>query len=274
MNIGVVGAGLVGRAVAEGLESKGHTVLLNDVVQEKSRFNKEELVLECEVIFICVDTPTDDRGCNLENVYNAFNDLHMCIAQATKQGLEPPVIAIKSTVIPGTVDTLHAMYPFVCSNPEFMREKSALLDFLSPSRIIVGAHSDAVFSKMKKLYSDFNAPLLLTSPRVAEAVKYLSNAYLVGKVAFAMQSAKLCEALRVDADEVMLYVGMDGRIGPSHLKPSMGKIPVCTPCLGKDVLALVSQMNKSGVDSTLFSVMASYALEGAKLKTSFKLEVE
>lgn len=274
MNIGIVGAGLVGLTMAEGLTSKGHTIFLNDKVQEKSRFNKEELVLECEIIFICVDTPTDDRGCNLENVYNAFNELHMCIAQATKQGLEPPVIAIKSTVIPGTVDTLHAMYPYVCSNPEFMREKHALLDFLTPNRIIVGSHSDVVFKRMKELYSDFYAPLLLTSPKVAETVKYLSNAYLISKVAFAMQSAVLCDALGLDADEVMLYVGMDPRIGASHLKPSLGKIPVDTPCLSKDLLALVTQMNKSKVDATLFSIMASYALEGAKLRTGFTLEVE
>ena len=269
--IGIVGMGTVGRALYEGFLSKGFKVLCNDVIDLDSALiensSKERLVMECDVIFICVQTGSlADGACDLTHVAKAFEELwglasRLCVS---------PVIAIKSTCIPGTVDSFGAGYPMICSNPEFMRRNTAVEDFLSPDRIIIGAKTSEVHEIMAQVYEDWDVPILHYSPKVAEAIKYLSNAYLVGKVAFAEEIMKMSEMLRVSPMELFYGVTLDHRINESHLHPVMGKISLNSPCLVKDLKALIVQLEKSGHDSKLlkayFHTGIESELEGRLMK--------
>ena len=258
MIIGVIGFGVVGNAVYEGLSKLGHEVWVNDVKDIPYHIHTlEEMVLDCEVIFICVNTPTLEKGCDLTNVYEVFNKLHYEIAQMSRSVVdyESPVIAVKSTVIPGTVDTLYSMYPFVCSNPEFMREATAVEDFLHPDRIIIGAHSERVMKTMQELYKDFGVPIFFTEPKVAELAKYMNNAFLVTKVAFSQEVKHICDMLGIDANAVMSLVCKDHRINDSHMNPDPGPIPLDSVCLPKDLRAMIIQLEKSGYISELFDAV-------------------
>jgi UDPglucose 6-dehydrogenase len=275
MIIGIVGYGVVGQAIGEGLRKKGHTIMINDVDAEKSLCTKEELVTECDVIFICVDTPTNKRGCDLSRVYEAFNNLHYHIAQKSREGaIDLPVIAIKSTVIPGTTDSLFKMYPRVCANPEFMRALTAEDDFLRPDRIIVGAYSEEVKEVMSELYNGWDTPLYITKPVVAELAKYLSNAFLVVKVAFSQEVKRICEMVHADPLNVMQLVCMDHRINDSHMNPVFGKIARDSACLPKDMMALIKQLEASG--DTPYLLQSAYAMgvEDSRLVASLKIVEE
>ena len=274
MRIGVIGLGVVGKAVAQGLTKKGHEVFANDpqyIIGDTINFvsaeecdkieitSKKQIVKECEVIFICVGTPPLPRdhpsgfgACDLSTVYQVFNECWEAWGELSTEpdGVHSPTYVIKSTVLPGTVDALSEIYPLVCSNPEFLTERNALQDFLHPDRIIIGTQKEEVIKKMEKVYEDFDYALTIMEPKEAELVKYLSNAFLVAKVGFAMEMAAIAELLNVDAEKVAAGVGLDKRIGPSHLFPEPGKIPFYTPCLAKDTLALIKQLDKSGLNTS------------------------
>ena len=273
--IGIVGYGVVGQAVGEGLAQMGHTIMINDIDPEKSICTKEDLVNECEIIFICVNTPTNERGCDLSKVYEAYNDLHYHIAQRTREGaIDLPVIAIKSTVIPGTTDSLYKMYPRVCSNPEFMRELTASDDFLRPDRIIIGTHSETVKKTMQELYSSWDAPIFITTPVEAEMAKYLSNAFLVTKVAFSQTAKHICEMVGADPLLIMEMVCEDHRIHQSHMNPLKGKIPKDSACLPKDMMALIKQLEQSGDRPILLQATYVMGVEGSRMIPSFKIVEE
>jgi UDPglucose 6-dehydrogenase len=273
MILGIIGYGLVGQTLFEGFTEKGHTVMVNDTDPDRTMFTKKELAEECEIIFICVDTPTNELGCNLRNVYEAFNELHFEIAiiSRSQEGTALPIVAVKSTVLPGTVDTLCAMYPYVCSNPEFMRQDSALEDFLEPDRIVVGVTSERVRAEMKTLYKDWECPQHYVSPKEAELIKYFSNAYLVNKVAFSQEVDHVCSMLNADPLIVMNSVWADSRIHPSHLHPFRGKIPRDSMCLPKDLKAFIVQLEKSGYPALLFKTVYAGGVEGAVLVPSLEI---
>lgn len=280
MKVGIVGHGVVGKAVAEGLESKSHKIMIYDKDIKNSKeygytnYPLEDIVRMCDIVFICVPTPTNEHGCDLSTVYDVFNKIHFHIAQIAREveGIELPIIAIKSTCMPGTVDTLAKMYPRVCSNPEFLREKTALHDFLEPDRIIIGSDSEEVRETMAGLYADFDAPIICTSPKVAELAKYMSNAFLMVKVAYSQEMAMVSAMLGVSAVEVAQLVTLDHRIDESHLNPELGKMQAKSPCLPKDVSALITQLDKSGYDSVLLKSAYVGAVDGARLVPSFKIK--
>jgi UDPglucose 6-dehydrogenase len=277
MKVGIVGMGVVGSAIYEGLESKGHEVYANDVRDIEYVVNPLDfLVSTCEVIFICVPTPQKEGGvCDLSIVYKVFNDLHYHLAQKMREeAMDLPVIAIKSTVIPGTADSLIKMYPRVCSNPEFMTEKNPLRDFLNPDRIILGAKSQVVIDTMVKLYNDFDAPRHIVEPAEAEAIKYLSNSLLLTKVAFSQEISRLCQMLRLNARLVYDGITADKRINPSHLDPTKGRVSIHTPCLAKDMRALIEQLDKSGYDSILLKSAYATAIDGVALRPALKIVEE
>lgn len=274
MKLGIIGMGVVGKTLEKGFVHKGFEVYTNDLKPDIGNSTKEDLAKECDVVFICVDTPTNSQGCDLSKVYEAFNDLHYHIAQGMREKIiDPPVVAVKSTVIPGTVDTLYSMYPYVCSNPEFLREASAMHDFSNPDRIMVGAHSDEVFKVMKEVYSKWSCPMFYSDPKTVELAKYISNAFLVTKVAFSQEVKRIAELLGVDAEEVMQGVCYDHRVNDSHLNPSKGKIPVDSMCLPKDLLALIKQCQSSGYDPFLLMSSACSGVEKVNLQSRLSLEV-
>jgi len=273
--IGIVGMGLVGEAIFEGFQSKGYELMVNDIRDLSYHIHTlEEIVGECGVIFVCVPTPSrEDGSCDLSIVYDVFNKLHFSLSQLMRnEAKEPPVIVIKSTVIPGTADSLIAMYPYVCSNPEFMTEKNALRDFLNPDRIIIGAKSERVRKVMGRIYEDFDAKKIICSPTEAETIKYLSNSLLLTKVAFSQEISILSQMLRLNAKTVFEGVTSDKRIDPHHLDPTMGRVSTHTPCLSKDMMALIIQLEKSGHDSTFLKSAYATAVDGVSLIPTLKIK--
>lgn len=286
VKIGIVGFGVVGQAIGEGFMIKGHEVFANDPRWEVDTWKgvkittKKEIVKECEVIFICVDTPSlpsghpgGEGGCDLSKVYQAFNDCWLTWGNLsrTEEGVGSPVYAIKSTVIPGTVDTLIEGYPLVCSNPEFLRQKTPLEDFMNQDRIIIGSSKEEITKKMLKVYEGFDCPKIVVKPAEAELIKYLSNTMLITKVAFSQEISRISSMLDLDAMKVYEGIVADKRISPYHLNPSEGRISLFTPCLAKDMLALINQLDRSGYETNFMKTAYAKAVDGVKI--NFKLEV-
>jgi UDPglucose 6-dehydrogenase len=136
----------------------------------------------------------------------------------------------------------------VASNPEFLREGTAVRDFLHPDRVVIGCDDPATAVRVSELYSSLRAPVLVTDPASAEVVKYASNAFLAAKIAFINTVANLCESVGADVREVALGMGYDKRIGFEFLKPGPGYGGSCFP---KDTAALLHIAEGHGVEFPL-----------------------
>jgi UDPglucose 6-dehydrogenase len=168
--------------------------------------------------------------------------------------LPDAVVVVKSTVPVGTGAKIEEVIGrsdvHVASNPEFLREGTALLDFMEPDRIVVGAQSDSVSQKVLQLYSKISSPKVATSIESAELTKYAANAYLAMRLTFANDMAELSARSGANVDDVLIAMGLDKRIGPSFLKPGPGWGGSCFP---KDTKALVSVAGEFGVNLPLVS---------------------
>jgi UDPglucose 6-dehydrogenase len=132
---------------------------------------------------------------------------------------------------------------FVVSNPEFLREGSAVTDFLHPDRVIIGSDDQSAAIRVAALYLDVPAPLMVTDPASAETIKYASNAFLATKLSFVNAIAAVCEAVGADVNDVVLGMGYDKRIGHEFLKPGPGWGGSCFP---KDSRALLYLAKEAG----------------------------
>ena len=198
----------------------------------------EEALEGVEFAFIAVGTPEGVNGeADLRHVRAASES----IAQAMKG---PLIIVNKSTVPVGTGDWVadivrqnqSSPIPFsVVSNPEFLREGSAIADFLNPDRIVLGSLDREAAEKVAQLYLPLRAPIIITDLRTAEMIKYASNAFLATRISFINEIASICEALGADVKEVARGMGLDKRIGLSYLEAGIGWGGSCLP---KDVKAL------------------------------------
>ncbi len=218
-----------------------HDLLTANLQAGRIRFTTraDEAIRHGQVIFLTVGTPAlPDGSADL----SAVEDLARQVASGAD---DPKILVIKSTVPVGTCDRLQAMLDHpgprriaVVSNPEFLKEGSALDDFLRPDRVIIGTDDPAPAEVLRRLYAPFvrNAkPILVLSRRAAEMTKYAANAYLAMRISFINEMARLCEALNVDINEVRSGIGSDSRIGNHFLYPSPGYGGSCFP---KDVQAL------------------------------------
>jgi UDPglucose 6-dehydrogenase len=272
-NIAVIGAGYVGLTTAACFAHLGHKVTCGDVVPEKvERLNRGEIpILEAgmpelvregldggrlsfvvgaaaavagaEFVYLCVPTPQSDDG---------SADLSYIRAAAEEIGplLEPEAIVVnKSTVPVGSTrvveEVLRRDDVSVVSNPEFLREGSAVHDSLNPDRIVIGSHDQVAAARVAELFSALRAPVIVTDPASAETIKYASNAFLAAKVTFANAVANVCEAVGADVRDVLLGMGYDKRIGFEFLKPGPGYGGSCFP---KDIRALVRIAEDAGYD--------------------------
>ncbi|MEN8240251.1 MAG: nucleotide sugar dehydrogenase, partial [Actinomycetota bacterium] len=136
----------------------------------------------------------------------------------------------------------------VVSNPEFLREGSAVADFFHPDRIVIGTTDDRAAETLIEMYKDLDAPVVVTDPKSSEMIKYASNAYLATRLTFANTLANVCEYVGADVTAVLDGVGSDHRIGSHFLKPGPGYGGSCFP---KDTLALVSIAEEAGYDFAL-----------------------
>jgi len=196
--------------------------------------------------FLCVPTPQGGDG---------RADMSYIEGSAHEIGPHLPfesVVVNKSTVPVGSTkvveNALRRSDVAVVSNPEFLREGSAVHDFLNPDRIVIGADDEATAIKVAALFLHISAPLVVTDPASAETIKYASNAFLATKVSFINAVAALCEAVGADIRQVVVGMGSDRRIGSDFLRPGPGWGGSCFP---KDTTALVRIAEDAGYDFSL-----------------------
>lgn len=265
MNIGIVGAGIVGRACIEGFRQKGYKVYINDVrhIENFDVVDKKQLVKFCDVIFICVPTPAGARGqIDLVDLNEVVDKLYFFASNGrlTKK----PLIVIKSTVVPGTTKHYEEVYrdmQFACC-PEFLRAEHALKDFLDPDRIVIGASTQIIRDKLAEVFAPWsNTPKLFCDPTTAEVIKYMSNAFLVLKVAYSCETKRICDLLGVNAEVVMDGITLDRRINKAHLNPLLGPIASDSPCLPKDLSALLSHLKELGYESSLLQMAFKFGVD-------------
>jgi UDPglucose 6-dehydrogenase len=204
-----------------------------------------EAVREAEIVFITVGTPPGEEGeADMTQVIEAARDI-----AAAVNGYK--VIVNKSTMPVGSTRLVERIIEEgargeefdVVSNPEFLREGTAVRDFMNPDRIVIGTESQKAAGIMTELYRPLKAPLFITDPASAEMIKYASNAFLATKVSFINAIANICEAVNADVKEVALGMGYDRRIGFEFLRAGPGFGGSCFP---KDCQALIDIARKSG----------------------------
>ena len=203
--------------------------------------NLKEAVAGVDAVFIAVGTPTrkDDGHADLTYVHNAAKEIALAMDHYT-------VVVTKSTVPVGTgrevENIIRKARPEaefdVVSNPEFLRQGSAINDFMRPDRVVIGTESDRAREVMRKLYRALyliETPILYTNLETSELIKYAANAFLATKITFINEVADLCEKVGADVHDVAKGIGLDGRIGKKFLHPGPGYGGSCFP---KDTLAL------------------------------------
>jgi len=272
-NIGVVGAGYVGLTTGVCFAELGYRVRVLEINRDRVAslqaghvpiyelgleellqkhlatgaitFTHEltEAIPDSDFVFLCVPTPPAADG-SADTSY---------LQQASAQiGPHLPVDAVvinKSTVPVGSTeivfDQLGRTDVHVASNPEFLREGTALADFMNPDRVVIGCADLAVAERVAGLYAPLNAEMVLTDPASAELIKYASNAYLATRLSFINAVAEVCEALGGDVTQVARAIGLDRRIGPHFLKPGPGWGGSCFP---KDTTALATMAENGGFE--------------------------
>ena len=211
--------------------------------------NLAEAVENADAVFIAVGTPSrrGDGHADLTYVYDAAREVAQSMVGYT-------VIVTKSTVPVGTGDKVEDIIQQespagdfdVVSNPEFLREGSAIIDFMRPDRVVIGAASDRAQDVMRNIYRPLfliETPILFTARRTAELIKYAANTFLATKITFINEMADLCESVGADVQDVSKGIGLDGRIGAKFLHAGPGYGGSCFP---KDTLALVKTAQDAG----------------------------
>jgi len=219
-------------------------LVARNAVQKRLRFSSDlaGAVAASDVVFIAVGTPSrrGDGHADLSYVYGAAAEIGRALDGFT-------IVVTKSTVPVGTGDEVERIIRevnpdadfAVVSNPEFLREGSAIEDFKRPDRVVIGTEDETAKAMMSEVYRPLSlnaAPVYFTSRRTAELTKYAANAFLAMKITFINEIADLCEKLDADVQDVARGIGMDGRIGSKFLHAGPGYGGSCFP---KDTLALV-----------------------------------
>jgi UDPglucose 6-dehydrogenase len=228
---------------------------------------------DSDLVFIAVGTPSrrGDGHADLTYVREAAKQIAHAMRGYT-------VVVTKSTVPVGTgrevAEIIRANNPKadfdVVSNPEFLREGSAIDDFMRPNRVVIGAESERARAKMRELYRPLyliETPILFTGLETAELVKYAANGFLAMKISFINQIADLCEKVGADVHDVARGVGLDGRIGQKFLHPGPGYGGSCFP---KDTRALVEIARLAGAPLSLIEATAEFN-EARKLKMADRI---
>ncbi|AMX83258.1 UDP-glucose 6-dehydrogenase [Geobacillus subterraneus] len=286
MNICIIGAGYVGLTTAAVLAELGHEVHCIDQDERKIRLlnngeipfyepGLEELVTKncnyltfsgrwdyikrAAVIVICVGTPPrPDGSADLRYIEAVLERL-----AATVESYK--TIITKSTVPPGTNEWMRTelirkgMAPHlfrIVSNPEFLREGSAVYDMFHPDKIVVGLEpdDDRSLAVVQAMYAGINAPYVTTSLTGAELIKYAANAFLATKISFINEMARICDAFAVDVNDIARGIGFDPRIGPHFLRAGLGYGGSCFP---KDVKALEHAARSRHVEPHLLQAVQS-----------------
>ncbi len=196
---------------------------------------------DCEIAFLCVPTPQgEDGSADLSYIETAAREIGPVLPYEA-------VVVNKSTVPVGSAKSVERVMGRadvkVVSNPEFLREGSAVQDFLNPDRVVIGCEDQAAALKVSSLYDHISAPLIITDPASAETIKYAANAFLATKLSFINAIAAICEGVGADVNDVVVGMGSDKRIGQDFLRPGPGW---GGSCFGKDSRALLKIANDAG----------------------------
>ncbi|MBI1372719.1 MAG: nucleotide sugar dehydrogenase [Phycisphaera sp.] len=289
MRLTMVGTGYVGLVTGTCLANKGNDVTCLDIdagkiaqlqagrvpiyepgLEEMIEHNvragrlhfttdKDAAYRPAEAVFICVGTPSDDRGrADLTAVIAVARDIAAAMQAAPgatggdADNDPEKIVIVKSTVPVGTNARVkaelaaHTSKPFhMASNPEFLKEGAAINDFNKPDRVVIGVETDHAADRLRDLYTPFvrqGNPIYTMDIPSAEMVKYASNCMLATKISFINEIASLCESFGADIDQVRLGMCADARIGNKFLYPGLGYGGSCFP---KDVLACISMGQES-----------------------------
>ena len=274
--IAVIGTGYVGLSTAVGLAGIGHVVVGADIdalkistllsgispIAEKGMnegiaqgllaqnlsFSTDVLgaASGADVVFLCLPTPQGDDG-------SADLSYIETVAKQIGKHLLPGTVVVNKSTVPVGSSTLVARWldrddVHVVSNPEFLRQGTALHDFLHPNRIVVGGDNAEAVEKVASLYASVDSPILRMNAASAEALKYAANSFLATKLTFVNAIADICELVGADIFDVVEGLGMDPRIGKEFLNPGPGWGGSCFP---KDTRALVKIAEGNGYDFAL-----------------------
>ena len=281
MKIGVIGTGYVGMVTAVCLADLGHTVIGTDVIPEKIEKASqgdpniyepglEDLLKKClskgnltfsadlastiqasDVLFVCVNTPPREDG-SADMSY--VEDVSRSIAEnlnAYKLVVEKSTVPVRTSMWIKRIISLYRKSDMdfdVASNPEFLREGSAVSDFMNPDRIIVGVETENAKEYLIKIYERFSDKILITNIDTAELIKHASNSFLAQKISFINLIADLCERTDADVEQVAKGMGLDTRIGHQFLRAGLGYGGSCFP---KDTRALIHIGEDLGVNFDL-----------------------
>ncbi|MFN5602934.1 MAG: UDP-glucose dehydrogenase family protein, partial [Actinomycetes bacterium] len=280
--VSVIGAGYVGLTTGACLAHLGHKVICADVDVDKVaslrngvvpivELGLAELVHEgiangrlsfvegaveaaksCDIAFLCVPTPQGEDG-----------SADLSYIQAAARQIAPhlpheAIVVNKSTVPVGSTKVVERALGRpdvkVVSNPEFLREGSAVQDFLKPDRVVVGSDDQGAALKVASLYDGLTTRVIITDPASAETIKYAANAFLATKLSFINAIAAICEGVGADIDDVVVGMGSDKRIGENFLRPGPGWGGSCFP---KDSRALIKIAEGAGYDFDLLKGVVS-----------------
>ena len=269
MNISIFGLGYVGCVSLGCLAKNGHQVIGVDVSQSKvdqinsgiativekdidaiikeqrdlgnvqATTDSKEAVLNSEISIICVGTPSTEKGhLNLEYIFNVARN----IGQTLKEKKEYHVIAIRSTIMPGTCEKIsriieevsgkkHGVDFDVIDNPEFLREGSAVHDYFNPPLTLIGGESQKAIDVVSSLYVNLPAKIVTVETRLAEIMKYVNNTFHALKISFANEIGNICSELDIDSNQVMEILCMDTQlnISPYYMKPGFAYGGSCLP---------------------------------------------
>jgi UDPglucose 6-dehydrogenase len=269
--LAIIGTGYVGLTTGACFAHLGHDVVCADIDADKvERLNRGEIpivehrldelvqrglkrgnlrfvvgaanaVSECEIAFLCVPTPQgEDGSADLSYVERAAAEIAPVLPYEA-------IVVNKSTVPVGSTKVVERVLKRpdvrVVSNPEFLREGSAVDDFLKPDRVVVGCEDRAAAIAVGALYESVRAQVIVTDPASAETIKYAANAFLATKLSFINAIAAVCEGVGADVNDVVVGMGYDKRIGTEFLRPGPGWGGSCFP---KDSRALLKIANEAG----------------------------
>jgi UDPglucose 6-dehydrogenase len=281
LKISVIGIGYVGAVTGACLAELGHHVIfvgrdqnkldlinagkspifekgLDQLLQKNQKritttIDLPNAIRKTNLTFICVGTPSNiDGSIDLQQI----RDVSIAIGKCLRSDKKYHTIIVKSTVLPGTTESL--VIPLlekesrkkayvdwgVASNPEFLKEGTAIEDFFHTDRIVIGSNDKKTKLILENLYKPINAPIYITTIRTSEMIKYTSNAFLATKISFANEIGNLCKKMGIDTREVFDGVGMDHRIGSEFFRSGIGFGGSCFP---KDVRALIAGAKNNGI---------------------------
>ena len=281
MKIGVIGTGYVGLVTAAGLAELGHNVVGTDKDRDKiekinrgivpiyepglqqllqSNFKKKTLsfssevdkaIREADVIFVCVGTPQNmDGSADMSQIEEVSRDIAQNLNRY-KVIVEKSTVPVKTSPWIKRTIGLYKKTEIefdVASNPEFLREGSAVSDFLHPDRIIIGVETERARECLCAIYEKFKDRIVVTNIDTAELIKHASNSFLAMKISYINLISDICERTEANVEQVALGMGLDPRIGSRFLKAGIGYGGSCFP---KDIKALTKIGEDLGVDMSL-----------------------